>query len=133
MKRTHVFLLALTVMATITISVSSCKKDEAENQAPFITVDEPADNSTITVGTEIHIEGTMSDDEVLHEASILVYLAGVDTPVFANYPMVHDLKTYDFHTHYDAPAVAGTYKVHVKAIDHDGTNTEKVLTVTVTN
>lgn len=131
MKRTHVFFPALIIIAAITISVSSCKKDKDENQAPVITVESPVDNSSITVGTEIHVEGTMSDDDVLHEASILIYRTGVDTPLIANYPMVHDLKTYNFHTHYDAPSVAGIYKVHVKATDHDGAITEKIVTVTV--
>lgn len=125
MKKTQTILMAVVVLLALTASVSSCKKNE--NKAPVISLVEPEDNSTVTVGNEIHVEGTMTDDESLHEAAILV-IKGTDT-VLATYPTVHELTSYPFHVHADA-ATAGTYTVKVFAEDHDGAQTTVTRTVT---
>ena len=125
MKKTQTILMAAFVLFALTATVSSCKKNE--NKAPVITLMEPENNSSVTVGNEIHIEGTMTDDESLHEAAILV-IKGTDT-VQATYPMVHELTTYDFHVHADA-TTAGSYTVKVFAEDHDGEQTVVIRSVT---
>lgn len=125
MKKTQTILMAVVVLLALTASVSSCKKNE--NKAPVISLVEPEDNSTVTVGNEIHVEGTMTDDESLHEAAILV-IKGTDT-VLATYPTVHELTSYPFHVHADA-TTAGTYTVKVFAEDHDGAQTTVTRTVT---
>jgi hypothetical protein len=125
MKKAQTILMAVVVLLALTASVSSCKKNE--NKAPVISLVEPEDNSTVTVGNEIHVEGTMTDDESLHEAAILV-IKGTDT-VLATYPTVHELTSYPFHVHADA-TTAGTYTVKVFAEDHDGAQTTVTRTVT---
>lgn len=126
MKKTTT-LLVLMVITVMAITFNSCKKEET-NQAPTITLEEPENNSTVTLGNEIHIEGTAADDNELHEMAIWVTYMG-DT-VKTSYPTVHALKTYDFHTHYE-PTAAGTYTVNVVVADHDGLTTSEVRTVTV--
>lgn len=126
MKKTPTILTATVVLFALTTSISSCSK-KAENKAPVINMLEPENNSSVTVGNEIHVEGTMTDDESLHEAAILV-IKGTDT-VLASYPTVHELTTYDFHVHADA-TTAGSYTVKVFAEDHDGEQTVVTRTVT---
>ncbi len=126
MKKMQTILMAVVVLLALTVTTSSCSK-KAENKAPVISLVEPEDNSTVTVGNEIHVEGTMTDDESLHEAAILV-IKGTDT-VLATYPTVHELTSYPFHIHADA-TTAGTYTVKVFAEDHDGAQTTVTRTVT---
>ena len=125
MKKTILFSAAIVAVATITL-ISSCGH---KNAAPVVTLDEPADAGVFTVGDTVHVEGDLTDDESLHEASILFFRAGVDTPL-AEYPYVHDLKSYHFHHH--VPVMnAGSYQVQVVAEDHDGESATKTVTVTV--
>lgn len=126
MKKMQTILTVTIALLSITIATPSCSK-KAENKAPVITMLEPEDNSSVTVGNEIHVQGTMTDDESLHEAAILV-IKGTDT-ILASYPTVHELTTYDFHAHADA-TTAGSYTVKVFAEDHDGEQTVVTRTVT---
>ena len=127
MKKTITTLLALAVLIAMAVTFNSCKKDEP-NQAPTITLEEPEDNSTVTLGNEIHVEGTAADDNELHEMAIWITYMG-DT-VDTEYPTVHGLKTYDFHKHYE-PVAAGTYTVSVVVADHEELTATVVRTVTV--
>ena len=127
MKKTITSLLTASLLAVMALTFSSCKKDET-NAAPTITLEEPENNSTVTLGDEIHIEGTVADDEELHEMAIWVTFMG-DT-VDNEYPTVHALKTYDFHRHYETTA-AGTYTVNVVVADHEGLTASETRTVTV--
>lgn len=127
MKKTISTLFSLFMVIAITFGIASCSKEKT-NEAPTITLDEPADNSTITLGNEIHVEGTATDDNELHEMAIWITYMG-DT-VANSYPTVHAQKSYDFHTHYE-PVAAGTYTVNVVAADHDGLTTTETRTVTV--
>lgn len=127
MKRTTSTLLALAVIAAMSFAIASCSKEET-NAAPTITLVEPENNSTVTLGNEIHVEGTATDDNELHEMAIWITYMG-DT-VENSYPTVHAMKTYDFHTHYEATA-AGTYTVNIVAADHEGLTASETRTVTV--
>ncbi len=55
MKKAFLFLL-VTVSAGFILTIQSCK--EKENQAPVVTVDEPVNGETISLGDSIHIEFT---------------------------------------------------------------------------
>ncbi len=121
-------LLAIAVTAGVTFAVSSCSK-KSENGAPVITLDEPADGESIAVTDSLHIEGNFTDDEGLHEASILVVKSTGDT-AFQQYPYVHDLKTYSFHYHF-RPSATGSYTLKVVVEDHDEMRSEKNVSFTV--
>lgn len=125
MKKTILFSAAIVAVAAITL-ISSCRH---KNAAPVVTLDEPADAEIFAVGDTVHVEGDLTDDESLHEASILLFRTGVDSPL-VEYPYVHDLKSYHFHHHVPVTN-AGTYKVQVTAEDHDGEMATKTVTVTV--
>ena len=127
MKRTQTIFLALVVIIAITFAVSSC--GQKENQTPVVTIEEPADNDTISVTDSLHIEGTLTDDESLHEASILVIQSTGDTALL-EYPYVHDLKTYDYHYHFH-PSSVGTYTVKVTAEDHEEKSSTVIRSITV--
>lgn len=115
--------LAIALIALV-YTLPSCKK--TENKAPVIVLDEPADGETIAITDSLHIEGTASDDDELHEMSILITSHMGDT-VFAQYPTVHAMKTYTFHYHFH-PADTGMFHLHVAAEDHeDGLTTKEVM------
>ena len=121
-------LLAIAVTAGVTFAVSSCSK-KSENAAPVITLDEPADGESIAVTDSLHVEGKFTDDESLHEASILVVKSTGET-AFQQYPYVHDLKTYSFHYHFK-PSSDGSYTLKVVVEDHDEKRSEKNVSFTV--
>ncbi len=127
MKKTQTIFLSLVVITAITFAVSSC--GQKENQSPVVTIEEPLDNDTISVTDSLHIEGSLTDDESLHEASILVIQSTGDTAL-QEYPYVHDLKTYDYHYHFH-PSVVGTYTVKVTAEDHEEKSATTTRTFTV--
>ena len=77
----------------------------------------------------IHIQGTVTDDKSLHEMSV-VLVKGTSDTVYAEYPYVHDLKTYPFQ-YYFHPTASGTYTLHVNATDHDEAKSEKIVSVVV--
>ena len=126
MKKKHIIFLSLTLIATIAFTISSCAK---KNAAPVIDIQEPLNNEMVTLPDSVHVEGTITDDESLHEASIVIIKSTGDT-AFQDYPYVHDLKKYDFHYHFH-PSTAGTYTLHVTAADHKELKTEKTLTIMV--
>lgn len=70
-----------------------------------------------------HIEGRASDDEELHEMSVIVK-DHMGVTVFADYPTVHALPSYSFHYHF-ATSDTGMYHLHITAADHDGGLTSK--------
>ena len=127
MKKIQIVFLGLTVLSALAITISSC--GAKENQAPVIDIEEPADNATVTLPDSLHIEFTATDDESLHEMSVLIIQSTGDT-VFRQYPMVHDLKTYTFHAHFP-PASTGSYTLQVTAEDHDSESSSASRSFTV--
>lgn len=111
----------LILLVALAITTNACNKKE--NKAPVISILEPAEGATFTLPDSAHIEGTASDDEDLHEMSVIIKSHMGDT-VFAEYPYVHAKKSYEFHYHF-ATADTGMYHLHVKAADHDGNMDEK--------
>lgn len=115
MKKTFFVLTA--VILSLGTYLSSC--GDKSNNAPVVTLTDPENNSTVSLSDSVHIEGKMTDDESLHEASIIIKNTGTGDTVFTQYPTVHDLKTYTFHYHF-RPVVVGAYKLSVTTEDHDG-------------
>jgi hypothetical protein len=116
------FLTIISVVAVVfLVQLTSCR--EKENQNPVIVVDEPTDGAMTILPDSTHIEGTVTDEDALHELSLVIKNHMGDT-VFAQYPTVHALKTYNFHYHF-ATSDTGMYHLHVTAEDHDGGEAEK--------
>lgn len=118
--------VAATLLSLVFI-IASCGK-KSENQAPVITIAEPANGDSVALTDSMHIEGNMTDDESLHEAAILVIGSTGDT-AFQQYPTVHALKTYTFHYHFH-PTSVGSYQLKVVATDHDMKSAEKTVNIT---
>ncbi|MFN8287930.1 MAG: DUF4625 domain-containing protein [Chitinophagales bacterium] len=115
------FFTLLMVSAGFLFTIQACK--DKENQAPVITLAEPADGEMVMLGDSVHIEFTATDDEELHEASVIIKSHMGDT-VYAEYPMVHGLKTYDYHEHYH-PVDTGMFHINIAVSDHDDKTTTK--------
>ncbi|HLP21203.1 MAG TPA: Ig-like domain-containing protein [Chitinophagales bacterium] len=111
------FALVALLISAIAVTIGSCSK-KTENQPPVVNLEEPAANETFALSDSVHIEGTVTDDESLHEMSVVVTNA-TGNKVFEQYPTVHELTTYSFHYHFH-PGTAGTYNLEVTAEDHDG-------------
>ncbi|MCW5908443.1 MAG: hypothetical protein KIS94_11330 [Chitinophagales bacterium] len=71
----------------------------------------------------VNVSITATDDESLHEMSVIIKSHAGDT-VFTAYPYVHDLKTYMFNDYYHTNN-AGMYHLHVSAVDHDNKRSNK--------
>lgn len=128
-SKNQIVFFSLFIITGLTLIISSCSK-KTEKSAPVIKLDEPADGETVAITDSLHIEGNFSDDEGLHEASILVIKSTGDT-AFQQYPYVHDLKSYSFHYHF-RPSSAGTYNLNIIVEDHDELRSEKNVSFTVT-
>jgi hypothetical protein len=120
--------ITITAIALLLISlatqITACNKKE--NQAPLIVIDEPANDAMIMLPDSAHIEGSVSDDNELHELSVVVKNHG-GSVVFEQYPTVHALKTFNFHYHF-VTSDTGMYHLHVTAEDHDGgVSTKEVM------
>jgi hypothetical protein len=116
MKKVSVLFVSL-LFLTAVVYVSSCKK---KNEAPVIVFSEPEEGEIYHLSTNdsIHCEFTVTDDNSLHELTV-VATNPTGTAIFTQNPMVHDLKTYEFHGH-PHPTVTGTHTVKVTVSDHDG-------------
>lgn len=122
MKKLSLSIALLSVLAVLLFTISSCTK-KSENNAPVVVIDEPTDGAITTLPDSTHVEGTATDDEELHELSVIIKNHMGDT-VLAQYPMVHALPTYSFHYHF-ATSDTGMYHLQVTASDHDGGLTSK--------
>lgn len=125
MKIKNLFLSAL-ILTAFAFAVSSCGH---KNEAPVINLEEPDATSNLVLGDSIHIEGTVTDDESLHEMSITITNPSGGT-VFQSFPTVHNLKTYDFHYHF-TPLAAEVLTLTIIAEDHEGESATKTATITV--
>ena len=115
MKKTT-FLFNIIAVTLVIGSFSSCKK-EHEHSAPIIVLESPINNQTFILGDTVHIEGTATDENELHEMSIFIKNHTGDT-LFSDYPYVHAMNSHNFHYHY-LPTDTGMFHIHITASDHD--------------
>ena len=109
--------------------VASCKKNPGPEN-PVITLTSPADTLVINVGDTISINGTVTDNESLHEVFISFKNNGSDSVLINDNPYTHGSKSYTFrYTWY--PSYTSTYTLNVIAQDHDLNTTEKDFSFTV--
>ncbi|MEX1189730.1 MAG: DUF4625 domain-containing protein [Bacteroidia bacterium] len=132
------FKIQLLLFAAIAFAVSSCKKDDPDNTKPTIdSVLEPLENDTLFSGTELHIDGTVSDNEELSQLKIDIHSAGdghdhgkVSSASFFEVIRIIDLagRNQIFHEDIDIPqeAAAGKYHVILTAVDASGNQSDFV-------
>lgn len=123
-SKIQTIVIAVILFPAMVFIVSSCSKKE--NQAPVVSITEPSDNQMFSIPDSVIITGTVTDDESLHEMSLVIVKATGDT-IAKVFPYVHELKTYNFNYEF-RPSDAGTYSIQVTAEDH----TEKSTTVSRT-
>jgi len=129
----QVILLAFTAFAA-----ASCKKDDPDNTKPIIElVSEPIENDTLYSGSQIHIEGSVSDDIELSQIKIDVHSADdghshgkISFTSFFEVTRIIELtgKIYLLQQHIDIPqeAAAGKYDIIITAVDAAGNQSDFV-------
>ena len=119
--------LALFLPVTLLVMLTSCKKNavtDAEKPALAFVEPEISDTVNLSLGEELHIEFTATDNAGLH--SLEVSLKDQNgTSYLMQTPSVTNLKVYPFHAHL-SPALTGpaTMTLQVLAEDHSGNTCE---------
>lgn len=133
MKHFNIKLLSLAFLA---IAISSCKKDDPDNTKPIIaSIEEPHENDTLFSGTEMHVEGLVTDNEELSQLKIDIHSADdghdhgkVSSASFFEVIRIIDLagRNQVFHEDIDIPqeAAAGKYHVIITAVDASGNQSD---------
>jgi hypothetical protein len=133
MKYFNIKLLTLVFLA---IAATSCKKDDPDNTKPLIvSIEEPHENDTLFSGTEMHVEGLVTDNEELSQLKIDIHSADdghdhgkVSSASFFEVIRIIDLagRNQTFHEDIDIPqeAAAGKYHVIITAVDASGNQSD---------
>jgi hypothetical protein len=132
------FKLQIFIVAISIAAFSSCKKDNPDNTKPKIDiVSEPLENDTLFTGSELHIEGSVSDNEELSQIKIDIHSAEdghshgkISAASFFEVIKIIDLKGRNriFHEIIDIPqeAAAGKYDIIITAVDASGNQSDFV-------
>jgi len=130
------FNIKLLSLAFLAIAISSCKKDDPDNTKPIIaSIEEPHENDTLFSGTEMHVEGLVTDNEELSQLKIDIHSADdghdhgkVSSASFFEAIRIIDLagRNQVFHEDIDIPqeAAAGKYHVIISAVDASGNQSD---------
>ncbi|MDR0713524.1 MAG: DUF4625 domain-containing protein [Bacteroidales bacterium] len=70
--KTLIFSLYICLMATVTVLVSSCKKD-GDTTKPVITLIEPAEDDVLKIGGTVHFEMELEDDVALQSYKVNIH------------------------------------------------------------
>jgi len=132
------FKLQIFTVAIGIAAFSSCKKDNPDNTKPKIDiVSEPLENDTLYTGSELHIEGLVSDNEELSQIKIDIHSAEdghshgkISSASFFEVIKIIDLtgRNQVFIAHVDIPleAAAGKYDIIITAVDASGNQSDFV-------
>lgn len=120
------------------IAITSCKKEENDDEAPVISVSTPSNNFSVNTGSEIHFEAVFTDNAELAQYKIEIHNA------FDGHEHTHKTqeadpwetviieditgKSHNATQHIDVPAdvAAGPYHMIVTCIDASGNEAEFV-------
>lgn len=104
MKTKSIFAIATMALA---VSFTSCKKDKED---PTITVTSPEEHKEHSMGTEVHVEATFTDDRDLKHYHVTVVDAATGGDHIHGFGFMDegDISgtSYDYHGHFDVPAEA---------------------------
>ncbi len=122
------FFKVAVVSAFVAFTASSCDKDDdstggtnpqEDTEAPVINLMSPDTSSTFHSGDTIHIHGTVTDNDGLHEVSVSV-TNDKSLPELNVTEHTHG-QTYNIHQEYIIPTTMHTnIEVKVEAEDHNG-------------
>lgn len=132
--------LNLSILAFMCIGMlaSSCKKDNPDTTQPVIeSIAKPLENDTLFTGSEIHIEGSITDDTELSQFKIDIHGASdghshgkLSSASFFEVIRIIDLagKVQAINEHIMIPqeAAAGRYHVIMTAVDASGNQSDFV-------
>ena len=121
----------LILFATIlTISISSCKKENPEEQGPVITLTTPTDEQDFAIGDTIFIQGDVSDNEELHEFMMVLYKEESGDTVINYMPTVHEMPNFHIDTFFvPNDTIHIHFHLNMEAWDHDNNKTELQYTL----
>ncbi len=119
-------LLSIMVLLALGWSFSACHNhDEEDNNAPVLTLEEPAENEVIS--GQVHIHGSVTD-ESLHEMEIKVIKDADNSELYNSAPTVHDETDYHFDEHFTPSVSAETpVTLTITVSDHSDHTTTKVV------
>jgi hypothetical protein len=125
-------ILKTVIIALISISILSCKKEDHDHEPISATVNfiEPSVNDTIAFGEELHIEGTISGTGEMHGYTVSILKINNQEVLFTKSYSNH-ATMYNFHEHFTNNVTEITnakVKVDV-AKDHDGNHEIKEVNV----
>ena len=111
---------------------AACKKDN-DTQKPFIAIEEPMANDTISLAStdSIHIEFTASDNEELHEVSVSVRNSAGTS--FLSSTEDVDKAVYAYHEHFLHSGITGptSFTLTIDASDHSENTESKTVSFIV--
>lgn len=120
----------IAISAAAIFFIQSCDKKK-DNQPPVITLTSPTEGTVVANGDELHINGTATDDDQLHEGRFQILPTDGSAALLDTSFSVHGLKEYHFHEHYHLHVTTTTNAVFkVTFIDHDEALTTKEVSVT---
>lgn len=125
--KTKYLILSVTIFTLL--AFTSCNKEETPVTAT-ITIEEPSINDTITLGEELHFEGTVSGTGEMHGYTI-TFTNNMNAATLKSASYDTHASSYNFHEHYvndltDTAIV--TAKIDV-TLDHDGNHEQKQINV----
>ncbi|MEZ4888378.1 MAG: glycosyl hydrolase family 8 [Chitinophagales bacterium] len=93
-------------------------------QAPFVTINSPADGITLQLGNDVDITATASDND----GTITNVIISID-----NTPISSSNTSGNIYSATWTPTAIGTYTISVSATDNENMTTEATSTVTISN
>lgn len=119
----------LSIIATIlVISFSSCK--QTDDEKPVISLSTPTDEQDFAIGDTIFIHGEVTDNDALHELTVVLSKQETGDVVINYTPTVHDMTSFHIDTFYvPADLVHIHYILKIEAEDHDNNSTELEYTL----
>ena len=124
------FQILLSILIGIfALFVISCEHDmpQFDEEAPRIQIISPRSETSFEVGEQIVMELELQENNELHEFSAVLRGQDVDTAFTIMSGHLHDAEISMQET-FELPLESGTYKLTVKANDHDGNiGTESII------
>jgi len=115
------------LMVSAVIILAACKKDSGDNEKPVINITSPMANEQFTAGETVNLQGSVTDNDELHEVHIFVTnkSTGADLIHMAEHV---DVKEYPINEVFIVQAGV-TYTIKVEAHDHVGNTAQVQLEV----
>ena len=118
---------------TIALLIISCHAhDEADVNAPKLTITAPTKGDFVKNNTDMKISGTITD-ESLHELSIKILTKSNNTVLFTSTPEVHDKTSYSINETWKPSLTADTTQVYlaVEVYDHNDNKSADTISFNV--